>query len=137
MTEQLEMYLFGLPAFLSYFTIGGILLLIYITLYNLITPINEWELVKQNDPAAAIALSGSIIGFVLPLESAIENAQTNMECILWGLIALIVQLLAFFVMRMFMPRLAERIKDGEISAGILLAVISMSVGMINAASMTF
>ena len=84
MIEQLEMYLLGLPAFLSYFAIGGILLLIYITLYNLITPINEWELVKQNDPAAAIALSGSIIGFVLPLESAIENAQTNIECILWG-----------------------------------------------------
>lgn len=137
MIEQIEMYLFGLPAFLSYFAIGGILLLLYITLYNWITPLNEWELVKQNDPAAAIAFSGSVIGFVLPLESAIENAQSNIECILWGCIALIVQLLAFFVVRMFMPTLSERIKAGEISAGIVLAAISLSVGMINSASMTF
>lgn len=137
MIEQLEMYLMGLPAFLSYFAIGGILLLIYITLYNWITPINEWELVKQNDPAAAIGFAGSIIGFVLPLESAIENAQTNIECILWGCIALIVQLSVFFVVRMFLPRLSERIKAGEVSAGIVLAAISISVGMINAASMTF
>ena len=137
MIEQLEMYLLGLPSFLAYFAIGGILLLLYITLYNWVTPLNEWELVKQNDPAAAVAFSGSVIGFVLPLESAIENAQTNMECILWGGIALIVQLSAFFVVRMFLPRLSERIKAGEISAGIVLAVISVSVGMINAASMTF
>ena len=137
MIEQLEMYLLGLPSFLAYFAIGGILLLLYITLYNWVTPLNEWELVKQNDPASAVAFSGSVIGFVLPLESAIENAQTNMECILWGGIALIVQLSAFFVVRMFLPRLSERIKAGEISAGIVLAVISVSVGMINAASMTF
>lgn len=137
MIEQLEMYLFGLPAFLSYFAIGGILLLIYITLYNWITPLNEWELVKQNDSAAAIAFSGSVIGFVLPLESAIENAQSNMECILWGCIALIVQLTVFYVVRMFLPRLSERIKEGEMAAGLVLGIISVSVGMLNAASMTF
>ena len=137
MLEQIQLYLLGLPAFFSYFAIGGILLLLFVTLYNWLTPLNEWELVKQNDPAAAVAFSGSILGFVVPLVSAIANAQSNIECILWGVIALIVQLVAFFVVRMFMPRVAERIKDGEIAAGIVLAVISLSVGMINAASMTF
>jgi len=137
MMEQLEMYWYGLPAFLSYFAIGGILLLLYITLYNWITPLNEWELVKQNDQAAAIAFSGSLLGFVLPLVSAIENAQTYMDCILWGVIALVVQLSAFFVVRMFLPRLAERIREGEVAAGIVLAAISISVGWLNAASMTF
>ena len=137
MLEQIQLYLLGLPAFFSYFAIGGILLLLFVTLYNWLTPLNEWELVKQNDPAAAVAFSGSILVFVVPLVSAIANAQSNIECILWGVIALIVQLVAFFVVRMFMPRVAERIKDGEIAAGIVLAVISLSVGMINAASMTF
>ncbi len=137
MFEQIQLYLLGLPAFFSYFAIGGILLLLFITMYNWLTPINEWELVKQNDLAAAIAFSGSLMGFVVPLVSAIANAQSNIECILWGVVALIVQLVAFFVVRMFLPRLAERIKEGEVSAGIVLAAISLSVGMINAASMTF
>ena len=137
MLEQIQLYLLGLPAFFSYFAIGGILLLLFITLYNGLTPLNEWELVKQDDLAAAVAFSGSLMGFVVPLVSAIANAQSNVDCILWGVVALIVQLTAFFVVRMFLPRLAERIKEGEVSAGIVLAAISLSVGMINAASMTF
>jgi putative membrane protein len=38
---------------------------------------------------------------------------------------------------MFLPRLSERIKEGEVAAGIVLGIISVSVGMLNAASMTF
>jgi putative membrane protein len=74
---------------------------------------------------------------VIPLASAIENAQSNIECVLWGLVALIVQLVVFFTVRLFVPTISEQIKKGELAAGILLAVISVSVGIINAASMTF
>ena len=137
MIEQIEIYLLGLPAFFSYFAIGAILLLLYITIYNAVTPLNEWQLIQANDTAAAIALAGSIVGFCLPLASAIENAQSYTDCLLWGVIALIVQLVAFFVVRMFLPRLVERLKTGEIAAGIILAAICISVGMLNAASMTF
>jgi len=135
--EQVLLYLAGLPAFLSYFAIGGILMTFYTMLYNFLTPLDEWELIKKNDTSAAIAFSGSLIGFLIPLSSAIENAQTNLECVLWGVIALVVQLAAFFTVRMFIPAISERIKNGETAAGILLAVISLSVGMLNAASMTF
>ena len=71
------------------------------------------------------------------MAAAIENAQSNLECVLWGGVALIVQLIAFFTVRLFVPTISEQIKHGEVSAGILLAVISVSVGIINAASMTF
>jgi putative membrane protein len=109
----------------------------YVIIYNWFTPLDEWQLIKRNDPAAAIAFAGSLIGFVIPLSSAIENAQTNIQCILWGIVALVVQLLAFFAVRLFLPSLSEQIRQGEISAGIVLAVVSLSVGMLIAASMTF
>lgn len=137
MLEQVLIYMSGLPAFLSYFAIGGILLTLYIMLYNLLTDLNEWKLIKQNDSAAAIAFTGSVIGFVIPLASAIENAQTNLECILWGVVALVVQLSAFFTVRLFMPAISEQIRKGEIASGILLATISLSVGILNAASMFY
>lgn len=137
MLEQVHLYLLGLPAFLSYLSIGAILMLVYITLYNLLTPINEWELIKQNDIAAAIAFSGSLGGFVIPLSSAITNAQSYIECILWGGVALIVQLAAFAAVRVFLPKLPERIKQGEVSSGLVLSVISLASGLLISASMTF
>jgi putative membrane protein len=137
MLEQIQIYLAGLPSFLSYFAIGAILLTFYIILYNRITHLNEWNLIKQNESAAAIAFSGSLIGFVIPLASAIENAQSDIECILWGIVALVVQLSAFFAVRLFMPAIAEQIRKGEVASGVLLATISLCVGIINAASMFF
>lgn len=137
MTEQIFLYLAGLPTFFSYFAIGGILMLSGITVYNKLTPLDEWNLIKQGDSAAAIAFSGSLLGFVIPLASAIENAQSNIECILWGIVAIAVQLMAFFAVRLFMPAISEQIKRGDMAAGIVVAAISLALGILNAASMTF
>jgi putative membrane protein len=137
MVEQLSIYLNGLPFFLSYFAIGGILMTLYVFIYNRLTSLDEWELIKQNDSAAAIAFSGSLIGFVIPLSSAIQNAQSNMGCAFWGVVGLVVQLTAFFTVRLFVPAITERIRRGEVAAGILLAAISVNVGLLNAASMFF
>lgn len=137
MIEQIQLYLAGLPTFFSYFAIGGMLMLACITIYNRMTPLDEWALIKQGDTAAAIAFSGSLLGFVIPLASAIANAQSNLECILWGAIAVLIQLIAFFCVRLFLPSISERIKCGDTASGILLAAISLSVGLLNAASMTY
>lgn len=137
MLEQISLYLAGLPTFLVYFLIGGALLLLYTLLYNWLTPLNEWQLIKQNDSAASIGFAGSLLGFVIPLAGAIHNAESALGCAFWGLVALVVQLSAFFAVRLFLPSLPERIREGEVAAGLLLAVISLSVGILNAASMTF
>jgi putative membrane protein len=135
--EELMLYIHGLPSFMSYFAIGGILMVLYVYLYNRLTTFDEWELIKQNDSAAAVAFSGSLVGFVIPLASAIQNAQTNLGCLFWGFVALLVQLIAFFAVRMIVPAITERIRRGEVAAGILLAAISLNVGLLNAASMFY
>ena len=137
MLEQISLYLAALPAFFSSFAIGGIIMLLGISVYNLLTPIDEWALIKKGDTSAAIAFSGSLLGFMVPLASAINTAQSPVECALWGGLAVIIQLIAFVAVRLFIPSLAEQIQRGELSAGIILASISLSVGLLNAACMTF
>ena len=55
--------------------------------------------------------------------------------ILWGIVALVVQLVAYVVVRLFMPRVSQRIESGELAAGIWLAAASLAAGVLNAASM--
>jgi putative membrane protein len=130
-------YLLGLPNFLAYFGLSLGLMLAFALLYSRLTPHHEFALIKQNKPAAAIAFGGSLIGFVLPLYSAISQSVSLLDCAVWGAIALIVQLLTFFALRLFIRDLPDRIARDEIACGIFVACSSMAVGLLNAASMTY
>lgn len=135
--EQIANYLSGLPAFLAYFATAAALTVAYVYIYTHITRHNELALIKENVVSAAIALSGSLLGFALPLASAITNSLNLLDCLLWGVIALIVQLLAYFAVRLFMPGISDRIEANELSAGMWLGVVSLSAGILNAASMSY
>ncbi len=130
-------YLAGLPLFLAYFAIALVLTAVYAFIYTLLTPHDEMALIKENKPAASVAFAGSLIGFVLPLTSAIENSVDIADMALWGGVALIVQLATFFGLRLIMPRISERIADDEMAAGIWLGAVSISAGLINAACLTY
>ena len=126
----------GLPAFLSYFGIGIGLLVAFSFVYSLLTPHHEFALIKANRPAAAMAFGGSLLGFCLPLAAAVTNSISLVDCAIWGAIALVIQLLAFTVVRLVVPKLPERIANDELAAGVFVAAVSIGVGLLNAASMT-
>ncbi len=136
MAARIADYLSGLPAFLAFFATAAVLSIFFVLIYTRVTRHNELALIKKNVPAAAIAFSGSLIGFALPLASAINNSADLLDMILWGIVALVVQLVAYVVVRLFMPRVSQRIEDGEMAAGIWLAAASLAAGILNAASMT-
>ena len=89
----------GLPAFLVYFCTGLIAIVAYLFVYTRITPHNEFQLIRDNEPAAAIALGLSLLGFVAPLVSAIAHSANVLDCLIWALIALIVQIIVLFLVR--------------------------------------
>ena len=64
------------------------------------------------------------------------NSVTVVEMVLWGLVALIVQVLVYLVIRLPMPRISERIEADEVAAGIWLGSCSIVAGILNAAAMT-
>ncbi|CAA0079362.1 Uncharacterised protein [BD1-7 clade bacterium] len=129
----------GLLSFAIYFAVSMALLIAFKFIYSLITPHDEWKLVKdEQNQAAAIGFVGAIIGFALAVASAASNSVSLVDFVIWGVVALIAQVFAFLLVRfMFMPRIVQRITDNEISAGIMLGGISVAVGLLNAACMTY
>ena len=127
----------GLPAFLVYFCTAIIAVLAYLFVYTRITPHNEFELIRNNNPAAAVALGLSLLGFSLPLISAIAHSANVWDCMIWSLIALIVQIIVFFIVRIPVPNLSQRIADGELAPAIWLGLASLAFGAINAACMIY
>lgn len=137
MWQSAETSLQGLPAFFSYFVLSAGLTLLYVLIYTRLTPQREFVLIRLNNNAAATALGGSLLGFALPLHAAITNAISLLDCALWGLVALAIQVLTFLLLRLVLSGLPDRIARGEQAAGTFVAAVSIVVGLLNAASMTY
>jgi putative membrane protein len=127
----------GLPAFLVYFCTAIVAVVTYLFVYTHVTPHNELELIRNNNSAAAIALGLSLLGFSLPLISAIAHSANVWDCMIWSAIALIVQVIVFFIVRIPVPNLPQRIADGELAPAIWLGLASLAFGAINAACMIY
>jgi putative membrane protein len=127
----------GIPAFLLYFAVSGAAGLIFMRIYTGITPHDEVALIKENNPVAAITYVGTLLGFVLPLASALVNSVGIFDFLVWIVVAAIAQIVTFVGFRAFYPKVSERIKNGEYAVGIKLAGVSLAVGILNAASMTY
>ena len=125
----------GLPAFLIYFVVASVLVAAYLFVYTWITPHDEFKLVRENNVAASISLGMSMIGFALPLTSSIAHSDGILDMVIWGTIALIVQIAVYFLTRIAVPELSARIEKGEIAAALWLGTASVTAGMLNAASM--
>ena len=134
---MLTQSLAGLTSFLSYFAAAIGLLVLFLLSYVLITPYPEFALIRQGNPAAAASLSGAMLGFVLPLASAIAHSASLPDMAIWGSVALVVQLLAYLVARLVLPDLARDIPAGKVATGVFLGALSLAVGILNAACMTY
>jgi len=127
----------GLFDFIVYFVIALILVGLYLSLYTLATMHNEFALIRRNSVSAATALGFSLVGFALPLSSAIVHAEAIVDLLVWGFVALAVQILVYWLVRLVMPDLSTRIAAGEMAAALFLGAASLAAGMIDAAAMTF
>ena len=134
---MLTQSLAGLPSFLFYFATAVSLLLLFVTVYILITPYHEITLIREGNPAATASLGGAILGFVLPLASAIAHSVSLLDMAVWGLIALMIQLVAYGVGRLLLPDLARDIPAGQIATGVFIGALSLAIGILNAACMSY
>ena len=125
-----------IPWFLAYFGTALILTLVYMVVYMWVTPHDEIKLIRENNLAASLASVGSLIGFSLPLASAIAHSADLDDCAIWGVMAIIVQVVVFFMVRLPVPKISERIEKGETASGLWLGGASLTGGILNAACMT-
>lgn len=135
MSEQLLAH--GLLAFFSHIAAAFVLLALFIVIYIRITPYREIALIREGNIAAAASLSGALLGYCTALASAIANSVSVIDMSFWGLVALVIQLLAFGIARLLIPGIISDIPNNKIASGIFLGALSLGLGMINASCMTY
>ena len=135
--DYVKFSLSGFDEFLVYAGLAVAYIYVFMIVYLKITPYDELKLIKDGNVAAAISLSGSVLGFTMPLAASIFQAAHPWDMMLWALIAAIVQLLVYVAVRYTLLNIVRRIPDGQVATGIVLAAISFSAGILNAACMSY
>lgn len=127
----------GFDNFLVYLALSLALLAAFVAIYVRVTPHREFALIREGNMAAAFSLSGAILGFIVPLSAAVRFSVNLADMAIWGFIALIVQVAAFVVVRILIPTIPEDIASGKTSQGFFLGSLSLGVGLLNGACMSF
>ena len=132
--EYINALVTGLPFLISHLFITLCLLFIGITSYIFLTPIKELKLIKDGNLSASISFSGALLGIGIPLASSLSVSNSILEIIIWGLTAILLQLLCFKVTDTFLKDLSKRIENDQLATSILLFSIKISVSLINSAA---
>ena len=134
MDPVFQSFLNGLPTLLLHFSVTVAMLALGIGIYQWITPLREMDLIRSGNMAAATSFSGAIVGLALPLAFCMATSVSVLDIIIWGVVALVIQLITFRLADIFLKGLPKRIEDGEMGAAILVVAVKLAVAMINAAA---
>lgn len=127
----------GAIAFGLAFLTAGAFTFVFKLVYQWVTPYRERDLIAAGNLAAAISLSGALLGYVIPLTSALAHTDSLLEFAAWAALAGVIQIVTFVAVRWLAMRdVAARIAANDLAAGVYLASISLVVGALNAACMT-
>lgn len=135
MMEVIDTFRSGFPTFLLMTGTAGLLLLVSSTVYVLLTPWKELALVRGGNGAAGLALAGAIVGLALPIASCLASSVNIIDLLLWGSVALLLQLLTYRLIDMILKDIPQRIQNDEAGAAIVLIASKIAVAMLLAAGL--
>ncbi|WP_170113055.1 DUF350 domain-containing protein [Ahniella affigens] len=126
----------ALQNFAAYLLIAVAATALFMLLYAMITPYRERELLRQGNVAAGVSLSGVMLGFALPIASALMHSVSLTDLSIWALVAGIVQLLGYYAFRWIFRELRAQIEAGQLALPLLYAATAVCLGLLNAAAMS-
>ena len=132
-----------LDSFLSFglfFLTAMAVVVLFLFLYAIVTPYDDYKLIfEENNTAAAIGFGGAIVGLSIPLYSALTSSVSYLDFVVWAVVAMFIQLVFAVIMTRGKGKysVTKLIDEGTVSAGVLMAFISISIGLLNAGSMSY
>jgi putative membrane protein len=125
----------GLPMVLLQFVLVLVLLVVGVVIYVSVTPFHERELLREANPAAATVLGGAVVALAIPLAALLATTGALLDILVWGVVALLLQLLTLVVMSHLLRGMRAMIEAGQVAAAIPLVAAQLSIALLNAAAM--
>src|SRR3954451_18646243 len=106
----------GLPTLLAHFGLVLALLIVGIFVYMAVTPFHERELLRGGNPAAATVLGGALVALAIPLAALLATTGALLDILVWGVVAVFLQLLTVVVVSHLLRGMRRMIEAGQVAA---------------------
>jgi putative membrane protein len=125
--------------FLLYLAVSLVLLLVGLILMEITTKVKEFSLMAKGNKAASFVLGGRLLGLAIVLFSSLANSISLIDMILWGSIGIVAQIIVFYLAEWLTPRfnVNQSIEEDNQAVGIFLMLLSISIGIVIAGSLTY
>ena len=127
-------------SFRLFFLTAMVFLAVFFFLYAKVTPYDDYKMIFiENNTAAALGFGGAIVGVSIPLYSALSHSVSYVDFVSWAGVAMFIQLIFAFALTRLSGKFSvkKHIDNGDIAVGALMAFLSISIGLINAGSMSY
>ena len=120
----------GFPDFILQLAVSLGLFVASLIIYVLMTPHKELELIRAGNPSAALAFGGVVVGLAIPLGQCLAHAFGLWDLVIWGVVTLLLQLIAFRFADIFLRGLPRRIAEGDVAAAVFLMAVKIGLAII-------
>jgi putative membrane protein len=135
-SPEVQAFATGFPTTIAHLAVTLGLLAAGAIIYALLTPWKEIALIREGNAAASVAFAGVLVGLAIPLAVSLSVSTSVRDIFIWGVATVVLQLLAFRVVDLLLTGLPQRIREGEVSAAVLLVGAKLSTALILAAALT-
>ncbi len=135
MDMAIQSFVKGFPEFLLHSGVTLALLVTGCIVHVLLTPMKEMKLIRDGNISAGISVAAVIVGLALPMSAALQTAKSVYDVLIWGAVAILLQLLAFRLVDLILRDLPKRIERHEIGAALVLAAVKIAAAMVMAAGL--
>ena len=125
----------GLPVLVLQFAVTLALLGAGAAIYMALTPFHERALIAAGNTAAGIVLAGTLVALAIPLAATLATSQVTLDILIWGTVALAIQLATFRLAALLVPGLRTMIEQGNTAAACVLTGIQLAIALLNAGAM--
>ena len=132
LSAPLASFVAGFPDFIIQLGIALGLFVASLFIYTIMTPHKELALIRAGNPSASLAYGGVIVGIAIPLGSCLAHSCGVIDLLIWGVVTLLIQLLAFRFADIFLRGLPRRIAEGDVAAAVFLMSIKIGLALIMA-----
>ena len=135
-SPEVQAFATGFPTTVAHLGVTLGLLVVGAVIYALLTPWKEIALIREGNAAASVAFAGVLVGLAIPLAVSLSVSTSVRDILIWGVATVVLQLLAFRVVDLLLTGLPQRIREGEVSAAVVLVGAKLATALILAAALT-
>ncbi len=127
-------------SFLAHFGMGVVLMTLGLTAFAFTTKFSEVKLIIKGNVAVALKLWGKAIGLGIVIYTVWAGSVNLLDAFIWGLVGIVTQVLAYWIVEYGLTpktNLADEVEKGNLAVGFSLFSLSIVVGLLVAASLTY